>query len=65
MSVVSLASRRPPVEAVAPKVPKMEGGFAMVIKGYSVLMNNERTFMQLLQHMQIAKQGVSPERPTP
>ena len=37
----------------------------MVIPGYSVFTNSEQTLYTLLQHMQIAKQGVSPDRPTP
>lgn len=46
-----------------PHIPK--GGFAMVLPGYSVLTNNMYTLQTLAEHMQIAKQGVSPDRPTP
>ena len=37
----------------------------MVLPGYSVLTNNMYTLQTLAGHMQIAKQGVSPDRPTP
>lgn len=53
-----------PAAPPPPPVP-VKGGVAMVIPGYSVFTNSEQTLYTLLQHMQIAKQGVSPDRPTP
>ena len=50
--------------AEKPKIVHSKG-FAMVIPGYSVLTNNLNTLNTLAQHMQVAKQGVSPDRPTP